>query len=109
MGDPSLVLFPRKESADVQAQLDWRQPALAGPMSIVWPEFVEFAWASDSSFALQLFVEAAFFQRAMDQLALPSDTGRLFSRLFVQTSYGFRAFYQFGPGDWFSAQPKDLA
>lgn len=108
MGDPSLVLFPRKESADVQAQLDCDSLRLSWPnVSIAWPEFVEFAWASDSLSPLQL-ISRQPFANGQWTTALPSDTGRLFSRLLFKRPTGSGYFYQFGPGDWFPVSTQRL-
>jgi hypothetical protein len=109
MGDPSLVLFPRKESADVQAQLDCDSLRLSWPnVSIAWPEWVEFAWASDSLSPLQLMGRQPF-SNGQWTMALPSDTGRLFSRLLFKRPTGSGHFYQFGPGDWFSVSTQRLS
>jgi hypothetical protein len=109
MGDPSLLVFPRKEEAGVQVLLDCDSLRLSWPnVSIAWPEWVELAWASDSVSPAQLLSRQPF-GTGQHSLVLPADTGLLFSRLLFKKQTGSGYFYQAGPGHWHAIATQRLS
>ena len=109
MGDPSLLVFPRKEEAGVQVVLDCDSLRLSWPnVSIAWPEWVELAWASDSVSPAQLLSRQPF-GTGQHSLVLPADTGLLFSRLLFKKQTGSGCFYQAGPGQWHAIATQRLS